>query len=54
MHPLAHVLRKAKTIYILGGENINHLLFMGDSKLHGKSEKEIKGLALLWRSLVQT
>ena len=40
MHPLAYVLLKAKTIYILRGENINHLLFMDDLKLHGKSEKK--------------
>ena len=42
---LTHVLRKAKARYTLGGrEKINHLLFMDDLKLYGKSENEIKGL----------
>ena len=45
MIQLAHVLRKTKARYTLGGgEKINHLLFMEDLKLHGKSENEIKGL----------
>ena len=45
MIPLTHVLRKAKARYTLGGrEKINHLLFMDDLKLYGKSENEIKGL----------
>ena len=45
MIPLTHVLSKAKAIYTLGGgEKINHLLFMVDLKLYGKSENEIKGL----------
>ena len=44
MIPLTHVLRKAKARYTLGGEKINHLLFMEDLKLYGKSENEIKGL----------
>ena len=40
--PLTHVLRKAKERYTLGGgEKINHLLFMGDLKLHGKSENDL-------------
>ena len=39
------MLRKAKARYTLGGgEKINHLLFMDDLKLYGKSENEIKGL----------
>ena len=43
--PLTHVLREAKARYTLGGgEKINHLLFMDDLKLYGKSENEIKGL----------
>ena len=43
--PLTHVLCKAKARYTLGGgEKINHLLFMDDLKLYGKSENEIKGL----------
>ena len=42
---LTHVLCKAKARYTLGGgEKINHLMFMGDLKLYGKSENEIKGL----------
>ena len=42
---LTHVLSKAKVRYTLGGgEKINHLLFMDDSKLYGKTENEIKGL----------
>ena len=42
---LTHVLCKAKTRYTLGGEEkFNHLLFMDDVKLYGKSENEIKGL----------
>ena len=45
MITLTHVLRKAKARYTLGGgEKINHLLFMDDLKLYGKSENEIKGL----------
>ena len=45
MIPLTHVLRKAKLRYtLIGGEKINHLLFMDDLKLHGKSEGKIKGL----------
>ena len=45
MMPLTHVLCKAKARYTLGGgEKINHLLFMNDLKLYGKSENEIKGL----------
>ena len=45
MTPLIHVLRKSKARYTLGGgEKINHLLFMDDLKLHGKSGSEIKGL----------
>ena len=46
MIPLTHLLRKAKTRYILGGggEKTNCLLFMDDLKLYGKSESEIKGL----------
>ena len=45
--PLTHVLRKAKARYTLGGgggEKINHLLFMVDLKLYGKSENETKEL----------
>ena len=43
--PLTHVLHKANERYTLGGgEKINHLLFMDDLKLYGKSENEIKGL----------
>ena len=43
MISLPHVLCKAKTRYTLGeGEKINHLLFMDDLKLYGKSESEIK------------
>ena len=42
MIPLTHVLRKAKERYTLGGgEKINHLLFMDDLKLHGKSENDL-------------
>ena len=45
MIPLTHVLRKARARYTLGGvEKINHLLFMDDLKLYGKSENEIEGL----------
>ena len=42
---LTHVLWKAKARYALeAGEKINHLLFMDDLKLYGKSESEIEGL----------
>ena len=42
---LTHVLMQYQGKYTLGGgENINHLLFMDDLKLYGKSENEIKGL----------
>ena len=45
MIPLTHVLRKDNARHTLGGgEKINHLLFMDDLKLYGKSENEIKGL----------
>ena len=45
MIPLTNVLHKANPRYTLGGgEKINHLLFMDDLKLYGKSENEIKGL----------
>ena len=45
MIPLTHVIHKAKERYTLGGgEKINHLLFMDDLKLYGKSENETKGL----------
>ena len=44
MIPLIHVLRKAKARYTLGGENINHPLFIDDLKLYGKNENKIKGL----------
>ena len=45
MIPLTHVLCKAKARYTLGGrEKINHLLFMDNLKLYGKSESKIKGL----------
>ena len=45
MIPLTDVLHKAKARYTLGGgEKNNHLLFMDDLKLYGKSENEIKGL----------
>ena len=45
MIPLTQVLCKAKARYTLeGGEKINHLLFMGDLQLYGRSENEIKGL----------
>ena len=44
MIPLTHALCKAKAKYTLGGgEKINHLLFMDDLKLYGKSENKIKG-----------
>ena len=43
--PLTHVLCKTEARYTLGGgEKLNHLLFMDDLKLHGKSENEIKVL----------
>ena len=42
---LTHVLHKAKAKYTLGGgEKINHLLFMDNLKLYGKSKNEIKRL----------
>ena len=45
MVPLTRLLCKAKARYTFGGgEKINHLLFMDDLKLYGKSENEIKGL----------
>ena len=45
MIPLTHVLCKTKARYTLGGgKKINHLLFMDDLKLYGRTENEIKGL----------
>ena len=42
---LTHVLCKAKARYTLGGgEKINHLLFMDNLKLYGRSVNEIKEL----------
>ena len=38
--PLTHVLCKVKARYTLvGGEEINHLLFMDSLELYGKNEK---------------
>ena len=44
--PLTHVLCKTEARYTLGGggQKLNHLLFMDDLKLYGKSENEIKVL----------
>ena len=43
---ITHVLSKAKARCTLeAGEKINHILFMDNLKLYGKSENEIKGLA---------
>ena len=39
-----HVLHKTKARYTLGGEKINHLLFMDNLKLYEWSESDIKGL----------
>ena len=45
MIPLTNILRKAKARCTLeGGEKTNHLLFMDDLKLYGKSENEVKEL----------
>ena len=45
MIPLTHLLRKAKARYTLGrGEKINHLLFMDDLKMYGKSENGVREL----------
>ena len=42
---LTHVLCKVKARYSLGeGEKINHILFMYDLKLYGKTESKIRGL----------
>ena len=42
---LTHILHKAKARCVLGGgEKINHLMFMDDLKMYGKSKSEIKGL----------
>ena len=45
MTPLTYVLPQAKARYTLegGGEKINQHLFIDGLKLHGKSEKDIKG-----------
>ena len=43
--PLTLILRKAKAKYLLGDKNtINHLLFMDDLKLFGKSHAQIDSL----------
>ena len=46
MIPLTTVLRKARVVYIAkyGNLRVNHLFFMDDLKLFGKSEKEVDGL----------
>ena len=45
MIPLTHILCKAKARHTLEwGDKINHLLFMGNLKLYGKIDSEIKGL----------
>ena len=41
---ITHVQCKAKARYTLGGEKINQLPFMDNSKQHGKSKSEIKEL----------
>ena len=46
MIPLTKVLRKLKAGYVIkeGNLKVNHLLFMDDLKLFGKSEREIDSL----------
>ena len=45
MHDTANTWYYGKSRYTLGaGEKVNHLLFMDDLKLYGKSENEIKRL----------
>ena len=51
---LTHVLCKAKAICTLGGgEEINHLPFMDNLKLYGKSENEFKGLVSTFEAFSQ-
>ena len=55
MIPLTHTLRKAKARCTLGGgKKINHLLFMDDLKLYGKSKNEIKWLVSTVEPLFKT
>ena len=51
MLPLSMLLRKEKLGYAFGsgGKSINHLVFMDDIKLYGKSEKELEALVELVR-----
>ena len=51
MMPLSMLLRKEKLGYAFGsgGKTINHLVFMDDIKLYGKSEKELEALVELVR-----
>ena len=52
MLPLSMLLRKEKKLGYLfgsGGKSINHLVFMDDIKLYGKSEKELDALVELVR-----
>ena len=45
MRPLTEILRKVPMGYTLKcGEKLNHLLFMDDLKIYGKSEREINSL----------
>ena len=45
MRPLTEILRKVPMGYTLKcGEKLNHLLFMDDLKVYGKSEREINSL----------
>ena len=49
MMPLSMLLRREKLGYAFGsgGKTINHLVFMDDIKLYGKSEKELEALVEL-------
>ena len=51
MMPLSMLLRREKLGYAFGsgGKTINHLVFMDDIKLYGKSEKELEALVELVR-----
>ena len=51
MMPLSMLLRRGKLGYAFGpgGKTINHLIFMDDIKLYGKSEKELEALVELVR-----
>ena len=54
MIPLTEILRKVKMGYTLNGIKINHLFFMDDLKLFGKTKMKLTAKHLLLTLLAKT